>query len=72
MAIESVDVTDKVDFGINDDESLPLTTCVCGAAFETWSQIMGMGPERPWTCPQCGAKLFFRLSIRVFQVRELT
>lgn len=36
------DVTDKVDFQNNDDESLPLTKCVCGERFPAWSQIVSI------------------------------
>jgi hypothetical protein len=70
MPIEKEDVTEKVDFQNNDDETLPLTKCVCGAVFRPWDQFISIYPETPWTCPECGAKLFFQLGIRVFRVRE--
>lgn len=61
------EVTELVDFGINDDEALPLTKCVCGKTFGNWEQIVGIYPEIPWECPECGARLHFEVSIRVWK-----
>lgn len=66
--MEYIDVTDKIDFNNNDDECLPLTKCVCGAEFQAWSFIISIYPNTAYACPACGRKLFFRLSIRVFEV----
>lgn len=63
-----VDVTDKVQYGLNDDEALPLTKCVCGTAFEPWDMILSVYDDTPEACPVCGRRLFFRVSIRVFEV----
>lgn len=62
------DVTDKVDFSEIDGEHLPLTKCVCGAAFPAWEEIVSIYPEHPWTCPKCGVKLVFSCAVRVYQV----
>jgi hypothetical protein len=67
---ESADVTSRVEFGNSDDESLPLTKCVCGAKFQLWHEIVSIYPEHPWVCPVCGANLYFRADMRVFQLHE--
>lgn len=64
----SKDVTDLVDFGLNDDEYLPLTKCVCGQTFPYWSFIISTDPEDVSECPGCGRRLYFAVSIRVFEI----
>lgn len=66
MVEQFVDVSDQVEFGANDDECLPLHTCVCGAKFAAWTQVLSIYPETPWTCPQCGRRLHFSFSIQVY------
>lgn len=61
------DVTDQVDFGDVDGECLPLTRCVCGTKFPLWDHILGIYDDHPAVCPSCGALLYFRCSIRVFE-----
>lgn len=65
-----MDVTDQVDFGNSDDESLPLTKCVCGKKFEYWEFVLSIYEDSPNKCPNCGRKLFFRNSIRVYEVKD--
>ena len=65
-----IDVTDKVAFENNDDESLPLTKCVCGRVWETWNFILDADKERLTECPYCKRKLFFDLEIKVYEVKE--
>lgn len=65
------DVTDLVDFQLNDDEWLPLTKCVCGARFRVWDFIINSDDERPRECPKCGSGLYFTVAIRVFE-KEVT
>ena len=64
-----IDVTDKIRFGFNNDEYLPITKCVCGENYcmgEWWIHI---DPEAELsTCDKCGAKFYFKLSTRVIQV----
>ncbi len=62
------DVTDIVDFQNPDDETLPLTRCICNTTFPPWDQIVSIYPEHPWVCPTCGIKLVFRNAVRVYQV----
>ncbi len=62
------DVTDQVDFQNPDDESMPLTRCVCGKRFAPWDQIISIYGDSPWECPECGVKLVFRNAVRVYRV----
>jgi len=62
------DVTELVDFGLNDDECLPLTKCVCGRAFFPWDFQLGIYRDSATECHECGRKFFFQLSLRVFEV----
>lgn len=63
-----IDVTEQVDFGWNDDELLPINKCVCGYKFKPWTFIIGVYEEDPYECPKCGAKLFFRTFIKVYEI----
>ncbi len=66
------DVTDSVDFELNDDECLPLTKCVCGKKYDVWSTIIRMGSidDDPVPMPCCGRKLFFYSGISVHEVED--
>ena len=68
--MKTKDVTSQVDFQNNDDECLPITKCVCGKEFSAWSFMISIYEDGAYACPKCGAKLFFRLGIRVFQVED--
>jgi hypothetical protein len=70
MGMTDLDITDNVDFGYADEESLPLRFCVCGAQFELWTQVLGIYRDKPWTCPKCARKLYFGNYIKVYQVVE--
>lgn len=61
------DVTDQMDFENNDDECLPVTKCVCGATFATWTFIISIYSDDPYKCPECGRGLYFSLRIRVYE-----
>jgi DNA-directed RNA polymerase subunit RPC12/RpoP len=65
-----VDVTEIVDFQNPDDESLPVTMCVCGKRFDPWKFHISIYEKNPYECPECGAKLFFGHAVRVYQVVE--
>lgn len=65
----ALDVTEYVKVGNNDDELLPLFKCVCGKKYGGWgSATLGVYEDSPWQCDECGRQLFFRNSIKVFQV----
>ena len=49
-----IDVTDKVDFGLNDGEYLPLVECVCGQEFESWSFLLNNDSSYGKKCDNCG------------------
>lgn len=65
-----VDVTKLVNFGNSDDESLPITKCVCGKEFNEWEFDISIYDDSPCECPECGAKLYFRNKIIVYQIKE--
>jgi len=62
------DVTNLVYFDDYSDESLPITQCICGQKFGAWEFIISIYDDDITKCPNCGTKLFFRSSIKVFQV----
>jgi len=66
--MKTVDVTPYVDFKNNDNETLPVTMCVCGQRFEPWEFIISIYENTPSECPYCGAKLIFGNAIRVYQI----
>jgi len=67
--MKSIDVTDKVKFGNPDDELLPILQCVCGHKFHLWEHNISIYKDLIFEkCPKCGAKLYFRNSIRVYQL----
>lgn len=63
-----IDVTAKVDFQLPDDETLPLTQCVCGATFHPWNEIVSIYADHPWECPSCKRKLIFQSGVRVYEL----
>lgn len=71
--MKAVNVTPLVDFQLPDDEALPLTKCLCGLKFKAWDFIVPMydddGTEiNVATCPNCGARLFFKYDISVYNL----
>jgi DNA-directed RNA polymerase subunit RPC12/RpoP len=70
LNMPEIDVTGKVEYGLNDDECLPLLKCVCGKEFKSWDFVLPVYSDDPAECPDCGAKLFFQLSIKVFQIKD--
>lgn len=69
----SVDITDQVEtFGLNDDECLSLTRCVCGEQFEPWDFILSIYEDSPKECPSCGRQMYFSARIRVYEVQKET
>ena len=67
MTTRSLDITDKVRFGLNDAEFLPIKRCVCGKTFGHWDFFIDSDPKYPTECPECGRKMWFALTIRVYQ-----
>lgn len=67
---ETQDVSALCDWLNPDDESLPLTKCVCGKAYQAWDFTLGIYLDEPRTMPCCGRKLFFKHYVRVLEVRE--
>lgn len=69
--IKRKDVTNKVDFGNIDDEFLPIHQCVCGTRFNNWEFDISVYDDMPYECPQCGAKLYFKSIVKVYQIIDL-
>jgi len=67
---KDIDVTDQVYFGQSDDESLPLTKCVCGKEHEPWDVILHIERDDISPCDNCGRKLYWRGTIKVYEVVE--
>lgn len=65
-----VDVTKHVEFGLNDDESLPLKKCVCGLKYDLWDFILSVYKDNPTQCYGCGRKYYFSLGLRVYMSDE--
>jgi len=68
--MEDKDVTDVVMWGDNDSEALPILLCACGAEFVPWEHIISVYRDGAYPCPKCGRKLYFTMSIKVFEVVE--
>jgi len=64
------DVTGKVRFHNNDDEFLPIVQCICGQKFPDWEFTISIYTDNPTECRKCGAKLFFKNNIQVFEIIE--
>lgn len=64
------DVTELVEFDLNDDEALPLTQCVCGAKFPAWTHTITVYRDGGKKCPNCGRCLYFTIGIRVYEIGE--
>lgn len=66
------DVTKDIWYDYNDGEALPITKCVCGYGFTPWEFVIypdyGHGDIRK--CPNCGAKLYWEQSVRVYRVLD--
>jgi hypothetical protein len=65
--VTDIDVTDRVSFGDNDADMLPLTECVCGQRFGLLEFNLHSDRDEPITCLSCGRMLYFTISIRVFE-----
>ena len=68
--MKDIDVTDKVEFGKNDGEFLPLMKCVCGKLFGYWDCVLSIYETDANECPNCMRKLYFRSGIKVYEVIE--
>ena len=63
-----IDVTDQVDFGLSDDEFLPLLKCMCGRTWGMWDHSISIYQRDPIPCDKCGRKLIFQASVKVLEV----
>ena len=67
MAVNKLCITDKVRFGLNDAEFLPIERCICGKTFGHWDFFIDSDPKHPTACPACGRKMWFSVGITVWQ-----
>jgi transcription elongation factor Elf1 len=65
-----IDVTDKVSFGDNDVDCLPIYKCVCGQEFKSWSFIIRDDEDAAVICSNCGKAFYFRNEITIYQVEK--
>lgn len=66
---QPVNVTQKVETGLNFNELLPLTRCVCGTPYVAWDFIVPMGPGNASAeCDHCKRRFYFTLTITVWEV----
>jgi len=61
------DVTKLIEFGNNDDKSLPIYKCICGEEFYSWEFVISIYRETPSACPKCGRKFYFKNTITIFK-----
>ena len=66
------DVTNKfetrwVDY--DDDIDLDVSTCACGAHFESWEFPIPNARNRATECPKCGGKFYFVHTVAIHEVR---
>ena len=64
------DITDKVDFGDNDGDYIPITKCICGKKFIPWDFFITTDENDPRKCPNCQRKLLFTINIKVYEVKD--
>lgn len=64
------DITNFVSFGNNDNEFLPIKRCACGHISHLWDFKISIYRNSPTKCDVCGRKLYFSISIKVFEVEE--
>ena len=67
--MKKIDITDKVEIGMIDDECLEIKKCACGKAPDMWISIYdedGYLTE----CSYCKRKMYFRNVITVYEVIE--
>ena len=65
-----VDRTNDVDFGSSDDELLEIRKCVCGRQYPYWEFVIGIYEWEASVCASCGRKLFFKATIRVYEIQQ--
>jgi len=70
MSVKAIDVTEQVEFENPDDETLPVTVCICGARFRGWAFTISIDPSTSQECPHCKRSFFFVNQVKVFQVVE--
>jgi hypothetical protein len=68
--VKKKDITDFVEFGERLGGFLPLARCACGYRFAWGAFLLSTYPKFAIECPNCGRKMFFSFSVRVFEISE--
>ena len=63
-----IDVTADIEFGIIDEEFLPIEKCKCGKEFGYWDFFISNDKKYPTYCPECGRGFVFGASLSVYEV----
>lgn len=58
----------NVSLGDPDGEAAPVLTCVCGTTHRPWEVFISIYDDSARPMPCCGRRLYFRNSVRVYQV----
>lgn len=45
-----------------------ITKCLCGAEFKNQEFYISDNPNSPYSCPECGAKIFYIKTIKIFKL----
>lgn len=68
--MRKINVTEEVEFELNDDESLPVKKCICGQKYNPWDFIISFDEDEPSKCPKCGREFYFNIKIEVFLIER--
>ena len=64
------DVTNLVEFDLNDDECLPIRKCVCGHKFDPWKFFISIYRETAYQCHWCTRKLYFEIALHIYEIQR--
>jgi hypothetical protein len=65
------DVTGQVEFGDVDGEFLEVVRCLCGHRFEDYTAMSMSDDYRDiWRCDECGARLYFKQQLTIWEKRD--
>jgi len=64
-----IDITQKVRFGQQDGDHLPITRCVCHAEFHPGQFVINIHQHNAMSCPNCGRRLCWNGNVRVYELK---
>lgn len=59
---------ERFEFGLPDDELLPITRCACGVVYARWEMTISIYATDPTTMPCCGRRVYFSQDIAIHEV----